>query len=68
MEYVEKFQEFFEKFDLVKEEMGILSYGVQNTTLEDVFLKIGQIEEAKLKPDLNQTNDREINNHTPSVL
>ena len=50
MEYVEKFQEFFEKFDLVKEEMGILSYGVQNTTLEDVFLKIGQIEEAKLKP------------------
>jgi len=38
MEYVEAFQDFFEKFDQVKEEMGILSYGVQITTLEDVFL------------------------------
>jgi hypothetical protein len=38
MEYVEKFQEFFEKFDAIKDEMGVLSYGVQITTLEDVFL------------------------------
>jgi hypothetical protein len=34
------FKSFFERFDREVNELGITSYGVSITTLEEVFLKI----------------------------
>ena len=36
-----KFKEFFEGFDLVLSEVGVRSYGIAVTTLEEVFLRVG---------------------------
>lgn len=36
-----QFKAFFEQFDQQLEKLGIKSYGVGITTLEEVFLKIG---------------------------
>ena len=44
-----KFSKFFEKLDSQKEKLGISSYGVSLTTLEEVFLKIGHGTEANLQ-------------------
>lgn len=40
-EYEVNFKEFFIKFDCSLKKLGISSYGVSITTLEDVFMKIG---------------------------
>jgi len=41
MDSASKFKEFFEAFDLKREELGIASYGISITTLEEFFLKVG---------------------------
>lgn len=42
-----RFPEFFAHLDEVKESMGIDSYGVSLTTLEEVFLRIGLEEKER---------------------
>lgn len=47
-----QFKNFFQEFDKSLDKLGIRSYGVGITTLEEVFLKIGhgeEIEEANQK-------------------
>lgn len=44
-DYEVHFKEFFKKFDHGVEKLGIQSYGVSITTLEDVFLKIGHMQD-----------------------
>ena len=39
-DFEENYHEFFKKFDEMKEELQIKSYGVANTSLEQVFLKV----------------------------
>lgn len=39
-EIAKNFTTFFQKFDDEMESLGIISYGVSITTLEEVFLKI----------------------------
>lgn len=41
------FGKFFEEFDLNLEALGVRSYGVGITTLEEVFLKIGHGDEVE---------------------
>jgi len=36
-----KFKNFFDQFDLDLDELGIRSYGISVTTLEEVFLQVG---------------------------
>ena len=36
-----KFKDFFSKFDSELDTLGIRSYGISVTTLEEVFLKVG---------------------------
>ena len=36
-----KFKDFFERFDIDLEYLGIRSYGISVTTLEEVFLRVG---------------------------
>jgi ATP-binding cassette, subfamily A (ABC1), member 3 len=36
-----KFKDFFTKFDVELDQLGIRSYGISVTTLEEVFLKVG---------------------------
>lgn len=42
-----QFKEFFKDFDENLKDLGIRSYGVGITTLEEVFLKIGHGEEME---------------------
>ena len=51
------FKQFFAKLDDNIEKLGISSYGVGITTLEEVFLKIGKHEEDE--------DDKEIEESTP---
>jgi hypothetical protein len=37
----EKFKEFFDAFDTRSNDLGIESYGISITTLEEVFLRVG---------------------------
>ena len=41
------FKNFFEEFDQQLENLGVRSYGVGITTLEEVFLKIGHGQEME---------------------
>ena len=43
--YSSKFKDFFEDFDNQLEDLGIQSYGISITTLEQVFLKIGNMDD-----------------------
>ena len=60
-----QFKQFFQSFDENLDNLGIRSYGVGITTLEEVFLKIGHgfdDEEEEIKTDiksnsLNETKD-----------
>lgn len=36
-----KFKDFFERFDVDLDDLGIRSYGISVTTLEEVFLRVG---------------------------
>jgi len=46
-----KFAQFFDKFDQNLEKLNIRSYGVSITTLEEVFLKVGHLDDP-LKADV----------------
>jgi ATP-binding cassette subfamily A (ABC1) protein 3 len=41
MDEVKKFPEMFNEIDTKKEALGISTYGISITTLEEVFLKVG---------------------------
>ena len=43
----EKFKEFFDSFDTKSKDLGIESYGISITTLEEVFLRVGSDQELK---------------------
>ena len=43
--YSAKFKDFFEDFDNDLTNLGIQSYGISITTLEQVFLKIGNMDD-----------------------
>ena len=50
-EYDINFAKFFEKFDQDLAKLQIISYGISITTLEEVFLKVGHLEDP-LKVDI----------------
>lgn len=58
--YSEKFVEFFQNFDRDLEKNGIQSYGITISTLEEVFLKVGNLDD-KAAPGLID-NDKEKDN------
>ena len=41
VEYSPKFKNFFHEFDIKRLELGVASYGISITTLEEVFLAVG---------------------------
>lgn len=53
-----KFKDFFTMFDKDLEQLEIRSYGISVTTLEEVFLRVGQgddtLEDLKVKDELKQ--------------
>ena len=53
-DYKNHFKTFFENFDERIDDLGIQSYGISITTLEEVFLKVGdgQSEAAQQKEAL----------------
>ena len=53
------FPEFFAHLDANKEEIGIESYGVSLTTLEEVFLRIG-MEERIEREEEDEKNQQEM--------
>ncbi|CAI2381272.1 unnamed protein product [Moneuplotes crassus] len=58
-----KFEEFFTELDNSLEKLQIKSYGVGVTTLEEVFLKVGEQDEEEKPINLNRTfriNDSEL--------
>ena len=50
-EYDNKFAKFFERFDQELSKLKIRSYGISITTLEEVFLKVGHLDDP-LKIDI----------------
>lgn len=56
--YSSKFANFFEKFDSSLGELNIQSYGISISTLEEVFLRIGHLEDPtgiKVDKDVSNT-------------
>lgn len=49
--YAPQFPKFFESFDRDLSMMGVLSYGITLSTLEEVFLKVGNLDD-KAAPKL----------------
>lgn len=60
-----KFKEFFNDFDRNLNELGISSYGISVTTLEEVFLRVGHPDKVDDKVELLKNEDRA---HTMEVL
>lgn len=58
-EYASKFSHFFEGFDSSLKQLGISSYGISLSTLEEVFLKVGKLDEDKnaggKTPEMNES-------------
>ena len=55
--YSSKFAKFFEKFDVSLSELNIMSYGISISTLEEVFLRIGHMEDlAGVKDEKDVSN------------
>lgn len=42
--YSSKFKEFFKQFEKDLDSLNILTYGISVSTLEEVFLKVGHLE------------------------
>ena len=42
MDKVKIFPQMFNEIDSIKEKIGLLAYGISITTLEEVFLKVGE--------------------------
>ena len=50
-EYSDFFKVFFKNFDNDLEKLKVLAYGVSITTLEDVFMKVGMLDDDELKAE-----------------
>lgn len=59
-ETASRFPEFFAHLDEVKESMGIDSYGISLTTLEEVFLRIGLEEKEREEEEEDKNNAQEL--------
>jgi ATP-binding cassette subfamily A (ABC1) protein 3 len=46
-----KFKDFFDEFDNSLDHLGLRSYGISVTTLEEVFLKVGHPDNLEEKPE-----------------
>jgi ATP-binding cassette, subfamily A (ABC1), member 3 len=55
--YASKFRAFFASFDEDLPRLEILAYGVQVTTLEDVFMKVGHLTDPAEVMDDDSSND-----------
>lgn len=51
-EYATRFPQFFQELDSSLEKLGIQSYGITISTLEEVFLKVGNLDD-KAAPGLD---------------
>ncbi len=60
-----KFAKFFEEMDSLKNELGLNTYGVSVTTLEDVFLKVAQGDFGKPKKN---NDDVAVNNEKDNII
>lgn len=49
--YSYRFAQFFEKFDETLDDLQIQSYGISISTLEEVFLRIGHLEDPSSPND-----------------
>jgi ATP-binding cassette subfamily A (ABC1) protein 3 len=58
LDYAPKFQQFFDKFDAMMPEFGIVQYGISITTLEDVFLNVGHLADNEETPTPGSTGKR----------
>jgi ATP-binding cassette subfamily A (ABC1) protein 3 len=56
IEYADKFGVFFKDFDRALASLNIRSYGISISTLEEVFLKVGHLEDPS-RPLLGQSNE-----------
>jgi ATP-binding cassette subfamily A (ABC1) protein 3 len=70
-----KFKDFFELFDKSLESLGINSYGMSVTTLEEVFLRVGHPDRVDDAPPLIDTvkleeisNTVEVNAAQPALV
>ena len=43
--YQNLFSAFFDEFDTLLDKMNVLEYGISISTLEEVFLKVGHLED-----------------------
>lgn len=57
--YSDKFKQFFKIFDFQLASLQILSYGISITTLEEVFLKVGHLNDPNkgMQEDENAAED-----------
>lgn len=56
--YSHKFLEFFQGFDEKLDELGIQSYGITISTLEEVFLKVGNLDDKAAPGLIDNANDK----------
>ena len=60
--YAPKFVEFFLNFDRDLEKLGIQSYGITISTLEEVFLKVGNLDDKAAPGLIDNENQKDTNN------
>jgi ATP-binding cassette, subfamily A (ABC1), member 3 len=53
IEYASMFADFFKKFDEDLESLKIISYGISISTLEEVFLKVGHLDDPTVTKTLD---------------
>ncbi|XP_038064273.1 ATP-binding cassette sub-family A member 3-like [Patiria miniata] len=59
----DKFEGLFTKLEESKEELGISSYGASLTTMEEVFIKVGENSDSTLRDKLHHTSVANHNHH-----
>ena len=52
-----KFEDLFMELETRRQELGIASYGASVTTMEEVFLKVGEEMDSSLSDKLQKQND-----------
>ncbi|XP_055936420.1 phospholipid-transporting ATPase ABCA1-like [Argiope bruennichi] len=52
----EEFADMFEELESHKDELGVISFGITVTTMEDVFLNVSKISDMKSDPQSNMLN------------